>query len=49
MSRCFDMVEFRDCEGAYLNHTCITSGTPAWEEVLSNHSLVCCLQFVFRC
>ena len=34
------MTEFRarlDEEGVYLNHTCITSGTPAWEEVLSNH------------
>ena len=40
MSRCFDMVEFRDCEGAYLNHTCITSGTPAWEEVLSFFGLL---------
>ena len=35
------MAEFRTCmdeEGVYLNHTCITSGTPAWEEVLSNHA-----------
>ena len=31
-------MEFRDCvkeEGVYLNHTCITSGTPAWDEVLT--------------
>ena len=39
--RCFDMTEFRACmdeEGVYLNHTCITSGTPAWEKVLNNHA-----------
>ena len=39
--RCFDMTEFRACmdeEGVYLNHTCINSTTPAWEEVLSNHA-----------
>ena len=34
--RCFGIQEFRDCvkeEGVYLNHTCITSGSPAWDEV----------------
>ena len=42
MFRCFDVLEFRDCvkkEGAvYLNHTCITSGDSAWDEVAAE----CC-------
>ena len=43
-------MEFRDCvkeEGAYLNHTCITSGSPAWDEVLANNIIG--LRFVARC
>ena len=49
-SRCFDVMEFRDCvkeEGVYLNHTCITSGSPAWDEVLANNIIG--LRFVARC
>ena len=53
MSRCFDVTEFRDCvkeEGVYLNHTCITSGTPAWEEVIANPILFWIeTRFVARC
>ena len=50
MCRCFDVMEFRDCvkeEGVYLNHTCITSGSPAWDEVLANN--VIGLRFAARC
>ena len=40
--RCFDFMEFRDCEnqkGAYLNNTCIMMGSPAWEEVTLQQNL----------
>ena len=43
MSRCFDVTEFSDCvkeEGVYLNHTCITSGSPAWDEVLLANNIL---------